>query len=116
MKISRKQLKAALASGVSKLGPASVALNLCKFLLFDYFLDLAKFWDLDIFVLSDFLVFGSICFDPSLDASPFPTSPNLLAASTLAPSISLAASTCDDMIVLSIDVSGAAILLQSLMN
>ena len=122
MKANRKRLKADLASGVRKLGPASLASKLGEFPLFDGFLDLADFLpsefpDLDNFWLSDLLVFGSTRFDLSLNPSPPPpTLPTLLAASTLAPSTLFAASTCDDMVVFSIDVSGAAILLKLLIN
>ena len=49
MKANYKRLKAALALGVRKLGPLFLALKLGKFPLFDGFLDLANFWDLDIF-------------------------------------------------------------------
>ena len=102
---SRKRLKADLASGVRKLGPASLVSKLGEFPLFDGFLDLADFW------LSDLPVFGSPRYDPSLNPSPAPPiQPTSLAASTLVPSTSLAASTCDEMIVFSIDVSSAVIL------
>ena len=119
---NHNRLKADLASVVKKLGPAFLASKLGKFPLFDDFLDLADFLpsefpDLDNFWLSDLPVFGSTCFNPSLNLSPTPpTLPTSLAASTLVPSTSLAASTCDDMVVFSIDVSGAAILLKPLMN
>ena len=116
MKASHKQLKAALALRIRKLGPTSVASNLGEFLFFDCFLNLAKFQDLDVFWLSGLLVFGSTCFDSSLDLSPPSMSPTSLTASILAPSTSLAANTCDDIVVFSINVSGAAILLKPLMN
>ena len=122
MKVNRKRLKADLASRVRKLGPASLASKLGEFPLFDGFLDLAdflssEFLDLDNFWLSDHLVFGSTRFDPSLDPSLPPSIlPISLAASTLAPSTLLAESTCDDMVVFSIDVSGASILPKPLMN
>ena len=52
MKASRKWLKAILALGVRNYNPASIATKLVGFLLFDnFFLDLAKFQDLDIFSL-----------------------------------------------------------------
>ena len=112
MNASRKRLKASLALGVRKLGPAFLVLKLGKFPLYDGFLDLAdflpsKFPDLDDFWLFDLPVFGSIRFNPSLNLSPPPPSlPTSLATSTLALSTSLAAKTCDDMVVFSIDVSG----------
>ena len=112
MKANHKQLKTDLVLGVRKLSPNSVAPKLGEFPLFDeFFPDLDDFRDLDIF-----LVFGSTRFDPSFDSSPPPTSPTSLAASTLAPSMSLVASTCDDIVGFSIDVSGAAILLKPLIN
>ena len=122
VKASRKRLNVSLAPGVRKLGPAFLASKLGEFPLFDSFLDLADFLpsklpDLDDFWLSDLPVFGSTCFDPSLNPLPSPpTLPNSLAASTLAPSTPLAARTYDDMVVFSIDMSGAAILLKPLMN
>ena len=112
VKANYKRLKTDLASGVRKLGPNSVVPKLDKFPLFDeFFLDFNDFWDLDVF-----LVFGSTHFDPSFDLSPPPTPLTSLAASILALSTLLAASTYDDMIVFSIDVSGTAILLKPLMN
>ena len=56
MKISRKQLKTVLILRVRNFDLAFVILNLVKFLFFDnFFPDLAKFKDLDIFSLFDFL-------------------------------------------------------------
>ena len=55
VKASHKQLKAVLASGVKNFGPASVMLELVEFPLFDnFFADLAKFRDLDVFSLFNF--------------------------------------------------------------
>ena len=110
IKASHKRLKVALALGVKKLGPAFVALKLGEFPLFDSFFDfspfnLDDFQDLAIVWPFDLLIFGSTCFDLSLDLSPPPISPT-----------SLAASTCDDMVVFSIDVSGVAILLKLFIN
>ena len=112
MNASHKWLKASLAPGVKKLGPAFLASKLGEFPIFDGFLDLAdflpsEFLDLDNISLSNLPIFGSTRFDPSLDPSPLlpPTLPTALVAST-----------CDDMVVFSIDVSGAAILLKPLMN
>ena len=126
VKINRKRLKADLALGVRKLGPDPVALKLGKIPLLGGFFDfspldcpdLDNFRDLADFWLSDLPVFCSTRFDPSLDSSPPPplTLPTSSAASTLAPSTLLAVSTCDDMVVFSIDVSGAAILLKPLIN
>ena len=86
---------------VKKLSPTSLIANLSKFLLFDGFLDLNNFR------LSNFLVFGFTGFDLS--------SPSILLislmANTLALSTSLAVSTCNDIVIFSIDMSGAAILL-----
>ena len=56
MKASRKRLKAVLALGVKNSGLSSVVLKLVEFSFFDnFFPDLAKFQDLDIFSLFDFL-------------------------------------------------------------
>ena len=50
VKANHKRLKADLALGVKKLGPASVAPKLGEFPLFDeFFPDLADFRDLDVF-------------------------------------------------------------------
>ena len=54
VKVSCKRLKAALALGVRKLRPAFVASKLDEFSLFDYFLNLADFRDLDVFWPFDF--------------------------------------------------------------
>ena len=55
MKANYKRLKTVLASGVRNFGLSSVALKLIEFPLFDnFFPDLAKFWDLDVFSLFDF--------------------------------------------------------------
>ena len=122
MKANRKWLKIDLALGVRKLGPAFLASKLGKFPLFDSFLDLAdsllfEFLDLDNFRdLANFPVFGSTRFNLLFDSSPPPTSPNSLAASTLASSISLVTITYNDMVGFSIDVSDAAILLKPLIN
>ena len=122
VKASRKQLKVVIALEVRILGPAFVALKLSEFPLSDGFLDLAKFLpfkfpDLDNFRdLTNFPVFGSTCFDPLFNLLSPPILPFLLVASTLAPSISLAASICDDMVFFSVDISGTAILLKPLMN
>ena len=119
MKASYKRLKAVLASGVRNFGPSSVVSKLVEFPLFDnFFPDLAKFRDLDVFSLFNFPDLNNF---QDLDNFPvfnnFPHfSINLLLPSTpstsLAVSISLATSTCDDTVVFSINVSGAAILLK----
>ena len=55
MKASRKWLKAVLASGVRNFGPTFIASKIVEFPLFeDFFSDLAKFRDLDVFLLFDF--------------------------------------------------------------
>ena len=78
VKTSYKQLKAVLASEVKNFGPASIALKLVKFPLFDnFFSNLTKFRDLDVFLLfnfpgldnfPDFLV-CSILFSPTPNSS-----------------------------------------------
>ena len=117
VKVSHKQLKVILASGVRKLSPTSVASKLGEYPLFNGFFDLSlfdldDFWDLANFWLFDLPVFGFICFNPL----PPLMSPTLLLASTLAPSISLAASNYNDMIVFNINVSDTAIVLKLLIN
>ena len=106
-------LKIIPASMVRNFGPSSVALKLVEFPFFDdFFLDLAKFQDLDVFSLFDFLDLDNFrVFDNfphfSIDSSLPLTLLTLLTAST-----SLAISTCDDTVVFSIDVNGADILLK----
>ena len=117
MKASHKQLKILLVLRVQKLGPVFVALKLGEFLLFDSFFnfslfDLDNFWDLADFWLFDLPVFGFTCFDPSLPLKLL----TLLVVSSFAPSFSLMASICDDMIVFSTKVISAAILLKPLIN
>ena len=119
MKASRKRLKVVLALGVRNFVPSSITLKLVELSFFDnFFPDLAKFRDLDVFSLFDFpdldnfrdldnfLVFDNFPHF-SIDSSPPSTPSTSSAAST-----SSATSTCDDMVVFSIDVSGAAILLK----
>ena len=130
MKANCKRLKAALASEVRNFGSSSVASELVEFLFFDnFFPDLAKFQDLDIFSLFDF---------PNLDNFPdflaysttFPLTPNpstsplpsfflkagllllFLLEADLLPSFLLKASLSGDLVVFSITVSEAAILLK----
>ena len=108
MKTNHKRLKVALVSKIRKLGPLFLASKLGEFPFFDdFFFDLANFRDLDNFWLFNLPAFGFKRFDLPLPS----TSPTLLATSTLVPSTSLAASTYNEMVVFSIDVSGAAILL-----
>ena len=117
MKASLKQLKILLALGDKKLDLTFVTLKLGKFLLFDGFFDFLlfdfdDFWDLANFWLSDLLVFGFIYFDllsPSMSAT-------LSIASTLTPSTLSAVSIYDDIVIFSIDISGATILLKPLIN
>ena len=74
MKPNHKQLKAALALEVKKLGPLSLASKLDKFPIFDkFFPDLASFWDLDNFWPFDFPDFLAI--STSLTPSPPSMSP-----------------------------------------
>ena len=55
MKASHKQLKAVLVLGVRNFGPTSIASKLVEFPFFDnFFPNLAKFQDLDVFSLFDF--------------------------------------------------------------
>ena len=58
IKASHKWLKVVLKLGVRNLGLASITSKLDEFLLFDnFFLNLAKFWDLDVFLIFDILDF-----------------------------------------------------------
>ena len=117
MKVNRKRLKAVLASGVRNFGLFSIASKLVKFPLFDnFFPDLAKFQDLDVFSLFDFLDFLA-CW------TPFPPIPNLLTSplplflpeagmlssflleADLLPSFLLGAGSSGDLVVFSIEVS-----------
>ena len=134
IKASRKWLKVILALGVRNFDRSSVALKLVEFPLFDnFFLNLAKFWDLDIFLLSDF---------PNLDyfldflicSTSFSLTLNLLTSllssffleagllllfllkANLLLLLLLKASLSDDPVVFSIKISKAAILLKLWMN
>ena len=128
MKANRKQLKAVLVLGVRNFGPTFVALKLVEFPLFNnFFLDLAKFWDLDIFLLFDFPNFLAY-------STPFPPIPNLLTSllssflpkaglllsfllkADLLPLFLLGASLSGNLIVFSIEVSTIAILLKPWIN
>ena len=102
MKTSRKRLKAALALGVRKFGPLSLASKLGEFPLFDkFFFDLADFWDLDNFWPFNFPDFLIISTPPTL----LPLLPS--------PTSSLSEiDFSDGAVVFSIKVSGAAILLK----
>ena len=85
MKANSKQLKAALALGVRKLVPLFLALKLVEFPLFNNYLDLANFWDLDVFWFSNLPIFGSTHFDLSLNLLlPLQTSLTSLTAYILA--------------------------------
>ena len=113
------RLKAVLASGIKNFGPSSVASKLVEFPLFDdFFPNLAKFRDLNVFSLFNFPNlnnFWDLDNFPVFDDFPYfsinsslPSTPS----TSLGASISLATSTYDDIVVFSIDVSGAAILLK----
>ena len=140
MKANHKRLKVVLVSGVRNFGLAPVASKLIKFLFFDnFFPDLAKFWDLDVFSLFDFPDL-----DNFLDLDNFPaflacyrlfllilnllTSPLLLflpkasllllflLEADLLPLFLLKVGLSDNLIVFSIKVSRAAILLKPWIN
>ena len=136
IKASHKWLKVVLASGVKNFGPIFVALKLVEFPFFDnFFPDLAKFRDLDVFLLfdfsdldnfpdldnfSDFLAYF-ILFLPtpnsltSLSPSFLPEDGLLLLfllKADLLPLFLLGASLSSNPVVFSIEVSGAAILLK----
>ena len=107
VKTSRKQLKVVLASEVKKLGLTSLALKLGKFPLFNGFLDLADFLPFEFSDLDNFRHFDNFLHF-SINSSLSLLLPTLLAAKT-----SSATSTCDEIVVFSIDVSGMANLLKS---
>ena len=111
MKANRKRLKTVLALAVRNIGLISIASKLIEFPLFnDFFPDLAKFQDLDVFMLFNF---------PDLDNflnflvySTLPPTPNSLTSPLLIFShsgINLFSST----VVFSIEVNEVAILLKS---
>ena len=121
-------------SGVKKFGPASVALKLVEFPLFDdFFLDLAKFWDLDIFLLFYFFDLNNFpdflaCFIPF---SPTPNLSTLLLPSyfleaslilsfllkaDLLPSFLIGAGLSGGLVVYNIEISRVAILLKFSIN
>ena len=113
MKASRKRLKPVLVSGVVNFDLSSIVSKLVEFPLFDdFFSDLAKFQNLDVFSLFDFPdldnfpVFNNFSHF-SIDSLSFSTLSTSLVTST-----SLATSTCDDTVVFYIDISGTAILLK----
>ena len=142
VKISRKRLKAVLASGVRNFSSTSVASKLVEFPIFDiFFLDLAKFRDLDVFSLFNFLDLDNF---PHLDnfrdldvfpnflvcSTPFLLIPNPLTSplplflleadllllflleADLLPLFLLGAGSSDNLVVFSIEMSGVAILLK----
>ena len=129
MKASHKRLNVVLVLGVRNFGPASIVLKLVEFPLFDnFFFNLAKFQDLDIFSLFDFLdldnfpnfLAGSILFSPILNLLTlmlllFFIKIGLLLLflleADLLPLFLLKASSLSNLVVFSIEVSGATILL-----
>ena len=130
MKASRKQLKAVLVLKVRNFGPSSVALELIEFPLFDnFFPDLAKFRNLDVFLLFDFLNLDnflnflacSTLFSPTLNPSTSLLPLFLLEAgllllfllkADLLPSFLLEAGSSSDLVVFSIEMNRAIILLK----
>ena len=134
MKASRKRLKADLMLKVRNFSPTSIASKLVEFSLFDnFFPDLAKFLDLDVFSLFDFPEFDNFpdflaCSTPFLLISNLLTSPSpsfLLEASlllsflpkaNLLPLFLLRTGLLGDPVVFSMEVSGAAILLKPWIN
>ena len=134
VKANYKRLKAVLALGVKNFGLSSVMSELVKFPLFDgFFLDLAKFQDLDIFLLFDFLDLNNFpdflaCFTPFLPTPNSSTSLSplffskaslllsFLLKADLLPSFLLKAGLSGDLVVFSIEISEAAILLKLWMN
>ena len=130
MKANRKRLKTVLASEVKNISPSFIALELVEFPLFDdFFLDLAKFQDLDVFSLFDFSNLNNF-FDFLVYSTPFLSIPNLLTLSSplffleagllllflleadLLPLFLLKAGLLVDLVVFSIEMSRVAILLK----
>ena len=134
MKASYKQLKIILVSEFRNFGPSFIASKLVEFLLFDnFFPNLAKFWDLNIFLLFDFLYLNnfsdflacSILFSPTLNLSTslllsFLLETGLLSWFLLETDLLLLflleAGLLGDPVVFSIEVNRAAILLKPWMN
>ena len=122
MKANRKRLKADLASGVRKLGPASVAPKLGEFPLFDeFFPDLADFWDLDVFWpfdFPDFLAYSTSPTNPSTSPSPsFLPEAGLLSLFLLeADLLPLFLLGVGSLIIFNIEMTGVAILLKLWIN
>ena len=122
IKANRKRLKAILALGVRKLGPASVAPKLGEFPLFGkFFPDLTNFRDLDVFWPFDFPDFLA-CSTPPLNPSTSP-SPSFLPEAGLLSSFLLEANLlplfllgAGSLVVFNIEVSEAAILLKPWMD
>ena len=112
MKASRKRLKAALASGVRKFGPAFLASKLGEFPLFNGFLDLANFLPFEFLDLDNFWPFDD--FPDFLASSPPPPAPNPTTPPSPFPTPGPEMS--GDPVVFSIEVSEAAILLKPWMN
>ena len=112
MNASRKQLKTSLAPGVRKLGPASLASKLGEFPLFDDFLDLAKFLPFEFPNFDDFRPFDD--FPDFLASSSPPPTPN--PTTSPSPFPTSGPDTSSDLVVFSIEVSGATILLNPWMN
>ena len=113
MKASRKWLKAALALEVKKLGLASLALKLGEFLIFDGFLDLAKFLPFEFPHLNNFRPFDDFP-DFLASSSPLLLSPNPTISPL--PFSTLGFDILGNLVVFSIEVSGVAILLKPWMN
>ena len=109
VKTNRKRLKVVLTLRVKNFCLSSVASKLVEFPLFDdFFPDLAKFQDLNVFLLFNFSYFLACSISFSL-ISNLSTSP-LLTPSRLGVDFS------SGTVVFNIEVSGAAILLKPWMN
>ena len=101
VKANHKWLKVALALRVKKLDLFSLVLKLGDFPVFDnFFPDLANFWD-----LNNFLIFNFIDF--SIDLQPSSIIPTSLVANILSDT-----SIYDNMVVFNIDISDVSILLK----
>ena len=115
MKANYKWLKAILALGFKNFGPSSVVSKLVKFPLFDnFFLDLAKFQDLNIFSLFDFPNLDNF---PNFLAYSTPFLPTLNLLILLSPTLSCSGvNFSGGTVVFSIEMGRAAILLKPWMN
>ena len=113
VKVNYKRLKAALALGVRKLGPAFLVSKLGELSLFDGFLDLANYLTFEFSDLDNFRPFDNF---PNFltSSSPSPLIPDLTTSPLAFPTSGSDMSS--DLVVFSIEMSEAAILLKPWIN